>query len=718
MFQALFFCVGFFSLLSQVVLFREMAVVFLGHEATVGLALAAWLLWGGLGSARHGVTAPSRDSLTFFVGWLALAPAVTVILIRLAKVLVPFGHLPGLFYTIVASLVLLFLPCWPIGSVFRMGCMLMEKEKPGGDVSRLYFWESLGAVAGGVVTTAFLLGRSPGFSLLCWGAVVLVVLGAWMLKPGRRLLPFLFLASALGLLIGSGRIDSWTRRVQFQGYTLEAHGESRYEHLAVGAMARTKAFFQNGVISAQFPDAAAQEELVHWPLLAHERPEEVLALGASALTAVSEILKHPGVRKLDLVEPDADASSMVRSALPPDQRAALSSPRVAWYTSDHRAWVRLHSGRYDVMLHTLPEPLNASVNRLFTRDFFKSARQALRPGGILALSISSSANYLSPEVAYLNASVLLALREVFESTAILAGQRMILLASSAPLNLSPSLLARRYEDRGIRNEVVVPSNFPFFLSEARREALELRLKALKGVEVNTDLHPVSSFYTWKVWLSMFVSSSHLAGLCFVVLVLFFGVSRGWKFWSSHESSAESLLIFAAGFASLCVEIVLLLAFQSVSGTLYWQLGLLFGAFMAGLTVGCGLFTAWKRPARGRPGTPLACLILAFAAYCMALWVFFQRAQDVFLGRELQLFALLIGLDGLLVGAAFPLALNTGRVRPERLYGADLWGASFGAFLAGAFLTPLLGARQTLAFCGVGLVLALAAALPRLRTSPR
>ena len=97
----LFFWIGLYGLLTQVVLLRELAAVFLGHEISFGVAIAAWLLWGGAGSLQGRFTQEPGRRLAFRLGALALAAPATVILIRFSKLLIPSGSLPGLFISLV-----------------------------------------------------------------------------------------------------------------------------------------------------------------------------------------------------------------------------------------------------------------------------------------------------------------------------------------------------------------------------------------------------------------------------------------------------------------------------------------------------------------------------------------------------------------------------------------------------------------------------------------
>ncbi|MDP6504606.1 MAG: hypothetical protein QF886_13370, partial [Planctomycetota bacterium] len=663
------------------------------------MALASWLLWGGLGSFSKTKYIPTKGSLAFYVAWLALAAPVCVVLTRFSRLLLPFGSLPGLSYTITLSLALLFLPCWPIGAAFRVGTALIGREGGAAGSARIYFIESVGAFLGGGATTYLLLGNVPGFPMLAIGGAVLAGVTWLILRPRKPYLVAGTFILCLLLALFSGPIDARSRAIQFSGYSLTAQRESRYEHLAIGSVGEQNIFFQNGVVSSQFPDPGLQEEMIHWLMLAHERPAQVLALGAGAIPFVPEIFKHPSVKELDIVEPDGEAVGLLRASLPEAQQTLLDDERARWHTEDTRARVEGSEGKYDVILHTYSEPLNASINRLFTREFFLSARKALRPGGILALSIPSSANYLTPEIAYTNASVVMALKKSFSEVALVAGKRMILLASSDVLNLDPQLLKKRYRSRGIENEVIVPSNFPYYLSQSRRRAVEIRLENIRAVEVNTDMNPVSYFYTWRVWLSMFVSPSHFVGLAFAATVLCYAAGRIWRLRKSEDITPEGLLIFAIGASAMSIEVVILMTFQSLSGSLYWQLGILLGSFMAGLSAGCGLFSN-RRLIPARPRRFMAAAILLFVGYSWALSAILPVAGELFEGWYLASFSALLALDGLLVGVTFPLAVAVQRQPAASLYAADLWGAALGAFVTGAFLVPMLGLARTVQYSGI------------------
>ena len=61
--QCILSLIGFTSVIAQIVLMRELIVVFYGNEISLGIMLAGWLLWTAIGSSVSGrVSARLRDS--------------------------------------------------------------------------------------------------------------------------------------------------------------------------------------------------------------------------------------------------------------------------------------------------------------------------------------------------------------------------------------------------------------------------------------------------------------------------------------------------------------------------------------------------------------------------------------------------------------------------------------------------------------------------------
>ncbi len=106
--------------------------------------------------------------------------------------------------------------------------------------------------------------------------------------------------------------------------------------------------------------------------------------------------------------------------------------------------------------------------------------------------------------------------------------------------------------------------------------------------VNRDFSPVCYAYAWRVWLSKFVSPLYLAGLAAVAALLGAALLLGWRRRRALAAAPGLPAMFLLGYAGIVYETVLLLAFQALNGSVYWQLGTLFAAFMLGLALGSWL----------------------------------------------------------------------------------------------------------------------------------
>src|SRR3989338_3107755 len=95
----IFLYYGFLTILTQLVAFRELSVLFYGNELFLGTFLASWLFWVGLGSLAIKRLLNKTELLTkhFSSGFLALSflLPVTILLIRLSKSLFYFGEFIG-----------------------------------------------------------------------------------------------------------------------------------------------------------------------------------------------------------------------------------------------------------------------------------------------------------------------------------------------------------------------------------------------------------------------------------------------------------------------------------------------------------------------------------------------------------------------------------------------------------------------------------------------
>ncbi|MFZ2640742.1 MAG: hypothetical protein WA117_07115, partial [Verrucomicrobiia bacterium] len=97
--------------------------------------------------------------------------------------------------------------------------------------------------------------------------------------------------------------------------------------------------------------------------------------------------------------------------------------------------------------------------------------------------------------------------------------------------------------------------------------------------VNRDFSPVLYYYHLRHWMSQFKVRLGLLEPTVVVAVLILLTVY------LIRLRAAPLAVFASGFAASGLEVVLLLAFQILYGSVYQQLGIIVTVFMAGLAAG-------------------------------------------------------------------------------------------------------------------------------------
>ena len=158
---------------------------------------------------------------------------------------------------------------------------------------------------------------------------------------------------------------------------------------------------------------------------------------------------------------------------------------------------------------------------------------------------------------------------------------------------------------------------------------------------------------------------------------------------------SAFVLFASGFAASAMEMVLLLAFQVICGSVYHQVGIIVTVFMAGLALGALVTNRLASLGRGS----LSWFALGIAGYAVLLPLLLppldrMGGSAASLVMVKAIVALLTLVLAVLVGMQFPLAnrleFDGTAFGASRLYTADFVGAFLGALLTCTLLIPLIG----------------------------
>lgn len=194
----------------------------------------------------------------------------------------------------------------------------------------------------------------------------------------------------------SERLEIWASERQTGGVSFglkilrTLHEEQTpYQHLAV---VETEAFgrtlFLDGMIQTTIGDEFVYHEMIaHVPLCAHPEPKSVLVVGGGDGGAVREILKHPSVERVVLVEIDGRVVEAARAYFP-EIACGLDDRRVEVRIEDGLAHVARRQAEYDVVIVDSTEPVGAAIG-LFAEPFYRDIKRALRPQGLMVAQTES-----------------------------------------------------------------------------------------------------------------------------------------------------------------------------------------------------------------------------------------------------------------------------------------------------------------------------------------
>jgi spermidine synthase len=199
------------------------------------------------------------------------------------------------------------------------------------------------------------------------------------------------IAVLAGAMFGAERLTTWAED-RFYGDQVIVRESSDYQRVVVTAGPSGVRLFLNGNLQFHSRDEYRyHESLVHPAMLAHGTPQRVLVLGGGDGLAVREVLRHPSVEQVTLVELDPHITALFRDRplLARLNDGALSSPKVRVITADAFAWLDTQRDVFDVIVVDFPDPTNFSLGKLYSTTFYRLLDQHLAAGGFAAVQTTS-----------------------------------------------------------------------------------------------------------------------------------------------------------------------------------------------------------------------------------------------------------------------------------------------------------------------------------------
>jgi len=729
---------GLTSMIGQIIIIRELIVVFYGNELSLGIILASWFFWIAFGSLVLGRLVdfiPFKEKLLSYLQLaLSILIPLNIFFIRLIKSIlkIPAGKIIGLTQMLGSSFVSLSLVCALLGLIFILISKIAAKDNnlAPKQVGRIYLLEGLGASIGGLIYAFFLIKTYTSFqNALILGNLNLIT--SILFSRNIVQLIYLIIFSTTVMFNWPKHIDGFTRSLQVKPLKLIENADSIYGNISVTKLGNQHSFYENGTLMFTEGDSSTSEESVHYAMLEHPEPKKILLIGGGTGGSINQILKHK-VDRIDYVELDPLIISLSQKYLLP-----LTDDRVNIIHMDGRLFVKQlpltlpspqsgedkNGGKYDVVILNLPDPYTASLNRFYSLEFFKEVKQILESRGIFSFGLLSSENYISPENAVYLSCIYNTLKKEFSDIKILPGGTITFIASTEPnmLTHDANILIKRLKERNIKTKFVREYYLPFKLDPLRIKYVESAIAKFKNTKINTDFKPIGYLYHAILWISFFDATRNLLpyidkiniGIFILIAFAIFIITLlAQKLTRASLKFPVLVSIGASGMSQICFQVIIILAFQFIYGYMYYQIGLILTSFMIGLTLGSFLITKIMEKIederllyiKTQAWLSIYPLILAITLATIAK---INQAKPG-TGNMLQLaFVIMPVIGGFIGGFQFPLA-NKIWLKDSKdigkttglLYGIDLLGSCAGGLIPGIILIPILGILQTCVFLSV------------------
>lgn len=670
---------GITSLVTQIIIIREFLSVFQGNELVIGIILANWMLITGFGSYlgkySNRIKEPVRIS---FIAQIAMGvlPFITVFLLNYLKniVFLP-GSLVGVLEIFFGSFILLLPFCLLSGFLFTFLSAELSFVHKSKRIDIAYALESFGSLAGGILFSFILVFLITPFQVLTILLILNLFVAVWINLRYRKIMVIIAFSVIVVLVSGLTfffRFDRFVKGFLYPNQEIVYLKETPYGNLAVTKIGEQHNFYENQVLLFNTLNFIANEEAVHYAMVQHRNPQNILVISGGVSGIIQEILKYP-VGKVDYLEINP---WLVKTGEMFYKK--LEDSRIQIYNKDARLFLRDNHGPYDIILVNLPAPSTTNLNRYYTIEFFRQLESCMSPDGVVSMDLPSTGNYAGEEANIVNSLIFNTLKKIFANVILIPGEKNFYLASNNTVgfNITGKIeemnIENQYVNRYYLDDTLILNRSNFFMAQLDKNA-----------GINRDFEPSAYFHQISSWLSYYKFNMWaFGGIVFLVMIIFM-----------IRLNAVQVGMFAGGFAASSSEMILLIAFQIIYGYVYLMTGIIIAVFMGGLTLGAII----GRKIIKTPGPfSYSSNQLAIGLFALLLPLLINVAKPI-TGHQYivhSLFLVLTLLISFLVGSLFSIAsrIQKGNVSAvtASIYSSDLAGSAFGALIVSAFLIPLIG----------------------------
>jgi len=681
---------GFTSIITQIVLIREFFSVFNGNELVTGIFLANWMLLTGAG-AYFGKTLKKyflnfeNFSLSHFViGSLPIITAVGIYYVR--ALILPPGAMANLIQVFLVSVIILAPFCLVSGLLFTIFANLLSLILKSNVISKVYAFEAIGSLAGGIIFNFLLIFiLKTFFSLIllflinCCAAIIQYYFS------GKKLLIYLSTALCLFLtyVMISGNIEKKSVQLQFPNQELVHIEDTPFGKIVVTKSHDQLNFYENGNFLYSNNNVIQNEENVHYAMSQHPHPQKVLLISGGASGILEEILKY-NIQSVDYIDQNKELVEIAELYT----ENIIRNKKIQYIYEDARLYLKQNpEKKYDVVLINLPDPTSVQINRYFTFDFFEELKNHLNEFAVLSMSLSTISNYMGEQSKKINSSIYSTLKLFFQNVTIIPGGKNYFIASNGHISTA---IAGLIENRKIQNEYV---NY-YYLEDSliARESKLIENAVSENISINNDFKPVVYYFQLQYWLSYFKLN----------YIVFFSVLAAFAFFIILRLNSINFGLLVTGFSASALELVLIIAFQVIYGYTYQMIGIIITFFMCGLWLGSAVLVQ-KLMITKKTYSIMQYLFGLFSLLIVLSLIYLKShaGNTVFV---ISVFISMVSVLGLMTGSQYSISSKLRVASVSNIaastYAADLLGSAIGIILFAVVFIPFLGIIKSTLFIAI------------------
>ncbi len=399
---------GCASLILQLIWTRQLALVLGGTTYAFSSMLFVFLLGIGLGSLLYSRIARRFTNLSrvllVVVFLLILTTAIGFFSLPYLSIAVGFMRrlrfnplLNGLI-SISVNCVLQLVPTLCMGFLFPLFVDILRwrTTKVGKVVGSVYTWNTVGSIAGTFLVPLFLLpvlgsNITVALTMSLYAVSWLMVYPYSQKKSVVVLLPAIPCMLLLILMVSRPTDPRLTNMGQYRYGYLPAENvnssqvlyfkESTHSNVMVLETLQNRNLRVNGKVDANdLNDMPMQLGLAYYPRLFHPTASDVMIIGYGSGTTAGASLKFPNTKVTCCeIEPAVIEGGYYFSHV---NHQPQLSPNFNLVLDDGRSYMEGCQDSFDLILSEPSNPWIAGISNLFTREFYQTVKQRLKPGGI------------------------------------------------------------------------------------------------------------------------------------------------------------------------------------------------------------------------------------------------------------------------------------------------------------------------------------------------